>query len=812
LNVCLNTFLAFSPKFTTLHHQVTGNNVYLNIKHIKKQKSEEQIQQEEEKKPSKLAIGVEGGFAYGDSDLENNVEYEELLTLVCLDPINHVIPLPNPDLPTKIQMAVDAILAASSVERKQDLQAWEGDVLTNTPHANNLPQIGDKKIPASGWKCHSCDLTENLWLCLSCGEISCGRKFFDGSGGNNHGVTHYQQTGHPLVVKLGTIENAGEKADVYSYPEDNMVADEHLVKHLEYFGINVLELKKTERTMAELELDQNLSFDFSRIQESDKILTPLFGSGFTGLRNLGNSCYLASVMQTLFSIEEFQKRFFDRDMSVYTRNTDIDNLEIQLRKLAYGLLVGSYSQPIESETKEETSRYQEGIPPKSFKAVVGKNHPEFSTMKQQDAVEFLQHLFVLIERSQQTNPISKELSDPVNPFRYNLEERYVCPVSQQVKYMNRSDNVLSVPVPLEAAINLQEYEEYTKREKQRKEQEEKDKKITVDNVNSRPVAENKEREPVVRPRVPMKACLDSTAEVESVPGFYSSAIKRKTSADKTSKLATFPDYLVVQVRRFILDGWVPKKLDVFIEDPQEIDISNLRGTGLQPNETLLADEQEQAPQATEAPKLNVDQSIVAALMDMGFSELRSQKAAINTHNAGVEQAMNWVFDHNDDADIDDPLPTTSNTASKASVSVDDDAIEQIVMMGIERDAAILALKNTDNNVERAVDWVFNHIDEMAQLLQEDKNKGSSSSSSSSNTASVPSQPKQNFTDGSGKYDLIAFISHIGTNTNCGHYVAHIKKKVEDKDQWVLFNDSKVALSEEPPFDMGYLYVYKRRQA
>ncbi len=27
-------------------------------------------------------------------------------------------------------------------------------------------------------------------------------------------------------------------------------------------------------------------------------------------------------------------------------------------------------------------------------------------------------------------------------------------------------------------------------------------------------------------------------------------------------------------------------------------------------------------------------------------------------------------------------------------------------------------------------------------------------------------------------------------------------------RWTIFNDRKVALSEDPPFDMGYLYLYQ----
>lgn len=80
-------------------------------------------------------------------------------------------------------------------------------------YADSLKQLDNgRKIPPTGWKCEMCDLTANLWLNLTDGSILCGRRFFDGSGGNNHAVDYYKNTGYPLAVKLGTItpEGAGE--------------------------------------------------------------------------------------------------------------------------------------------------------------------------------------------------------------------------------------------------------------------------------------------------------------------------------------------------------------------------------------------------------------------------------------------------------------------------------------------------------------------------------------------------------------------------------------------------------------------------
>jgi ubiquitin carboxyl-terminal hydrolase 5/13 len=80
-----------------------------------------------------------------------------------------------------------------------------------------------------------------------------------------------------------------------------------------------------------------------------------------------------------------------------------------MHKVADGLLSGRYSHPAPyaSGTPSHPSDplhpfptpvFQQGIRPTSFKALIGKGHPEFSTMKQQDSEEFFTYLVTTLRR------------------------------------------------------------------------------------------------------------------------------------------------------------------------------------------------------------------------------------------------------------------------------------------------------------------------------------------------------------------------------------------------------------------------------
>jgi len=108
-------------------------------------------------------------------------------------------------------------------------------------------------------------------------------------------------------------------------------------------------------------------------------------------------------------------------------------------------------------------------------------------------------------------------------------------------------------------------------------------------------------------------------------------------------------------------------------------------------------------------------------------------------------------------------------------------------LGFSKSWTLEALKNTNGDPDRATDWLFSHEEPVSTSQQKSE---------------IPLNEEK---DAPGRYTLFAFITHMGTTPLSGHYVSHIKHD----DKWVIFNDSKVCESQEPPSKMAYIYFYRR---
>ena len=105
---------------------------------------------------------------------------------------------------------VESVINATSVQNQNKIEEWEEEIHP-CEHTLTLQQENNIKIASKLLAhCQNCNLSSNLWLCLTCGALSCGRKNYDGTGGNGHAIEHFKSTSHPLVVKTGTITPEGD--------------------------------------------------------------------------------------------------------------------------------------------------------------------------------------------------------------------------------------------------------------------------------------------------------------------------------------------------------------------------------------------------------------------------------------------------------------------------------------------------------------------------------------------------------------------------------------------------------------------------
>ena len=83
-------------------------------------------------------------------------------------------------------------------------------------------RVCDLRLVAALESCSKCSLRDNLWLCLECGFVACGRprcflarfleldlqiRSSDQVSGNSHHLAHRELTGHALAVDVEAYES-----------------------------------------------------------------------------------------------------------------------------------------------------------------------------------------------------------------------------------------------------------------------------------------------------------------------------------------------------------------------------------------------------------------------------------------------------------------------------------------------------------------------------------------------------------------------------------------------------------------------------
>ncbi|GMM51681.1 ubiquitin-specific protease [Starmerella bacillaris] len=635
VDVCLKCYIGTSPHpehdFTAKHSRLNHHTAFLNIKRITKPTPAK------ENVPKKLAIHAE----------DDNDKYEYIYKFKTL----------SADQESEFLEQIQHVIQSESYSQQKQSEEWQLE-LESCEHVRSLKLEGteNRLTPEQLSKCSDpeCSLTSNLWLCLHCGNLGCGRKQYDGSGGNNHAINHFEKSQHPLAVKLGTISAEGH-ADLYCYACEDDRLDPLIGQHLRFYGIDVHMQKKTEKSMLELQLEQNANAKWSFDETGDHV------SDFTGMKNLGNTCYLNSVVQSLFAISDFTDVFKANDPKDSVEGGPLD-LRTQVNKMKDGLLSNRY----------------DTISPQMFKHLVAQGNSEFMSSRQQDAYEFFTYF---VEKLEKLDSKNSALNVAESIFGFQTERRLECLQCHGVRYVQENQLSLSVPCTImEDPSNPGQFVEVE----------------FSDLVRTFCQREN------IELQCPNQECPSNQ--------FVSQVLFK-----------TFPRVFVASVRKFRVVNWVPQKVEVPVATPEVLDLSEFKSKGPQPHEIILeepADTSEQfvpdedkialilsmgvshnlAVNALEMVKdaspdtqvelalnmifagdvpetransgsnsTNLNSEDLALLQSMGFTAKQAEAALKSTGNS--EQAVEWLCSGNYDTYVEqtDANPAEENSKETSKV-------------------------------------------------------------------------------------------------------------------------------------------------
>ncbi|XP_042797720.1 ubiquitin carboxyl-terminal hydrolase 3 isoform X3 [Prionailurus viverrinus] len=206
----------------------------------------------------------------------------------------------------------------------------------------------------SSWCCSVCRSNKSPWVCLTCSSVHCGRYV------NGHAKKHYEDAQVPLANH--------KKSEKQDKPQHTVCMDCSSYSTYCYrcddFVVNDTKLGLVQKVREHLQNLENSAFTADRhrkrkLLENSSLNTKLLkvngsttGICATGLRNLGNTCFMNAILQSLRSLVE------------------------EFRKTLCALWQGS----------------QTAFSPESLFYVVWKIMPNFRGYQQQDAHEFMRYL------------------------------------------------------------------------------------------------------------------------------------------------------------------------------------------------------------------------------------------------------------------------------------------------------------------------------------------------------------------------------------------------------------------------------------
>jgi ubiquitin C-terminal hydrolase len=193
---------------------------------------------------------------------------------------------------------------------------------------------------------------------------------------------------------------------------------------------------------------------------------------FVGLTNIGNTCYMNSVMQVFLNNYDLKNFIIDETTSCFSKSINYKN-----KFGAQGEIIAEFI----SLMKEKWQNQINTIQPKIWKDIIGKKNEQFAAYDQQDAHEYINFLLDILHEETNISSENEYVNNPekfdgtasdlgeyfwANNLRKNfslihalfqgqLKSTLTCQKCSHTKINYETFTTLSLPIPQESKITLE---------------------------------------------------------------------------------------------------------------------------------------------------------------------------------------------------------------------------------------------------------------------------------------------------------------------------------------------------------------------